>query len=74
VLTDLGLDRLRRASRTHLRGVAEHFLAAVDDDDLSRIERSMLAVADGVGPGGESDRCQAMAAVMRRTGDDASAD
>lgn len=55
VLTDAGLDRLRRASRTHLRGVAEHFLGAVDDVDLETIERSMQAVADRACPGGAPD-------------------
>src|SRR5690349_18919204 len=40
VLTQAGLDRLRRASRTHLRGIAEHFLSAVADVDLATIERS----------------------------------
>lgn len=49
VLTAAGLDRLRRASRTHLRGIDEHFLAAVDDADLSVIQRSMRAVADRAG-------------------------
>ncbi len=70
VLTEPGLERLRRASRTHLRGIGEHFLAAVDTDDLSIIERSMLAVAERVGPGGEVDRCQSMAAAIRLTSDD----
>ena len=50
VLTADGLDRLRRASRTHLRGIEEHFLAAVDASDLPVIARSMLAVADNAGP------------------------
>ena len=50
VLTAEGLDRLRRASRTHLRGIAEHFLAAVDEADLPAIERSMQAVAEHAGP------------------------
>jgi DNA-binding MarR family transcriptional regulator len=49
VLTPAGLDRLRRASRTHLRGIDEHFLAAVDDADLSVIQRSMRAVAERAG-------------------------
>jgi DNA-binding MarR family transcriptional regulator len=49
VLTTAGLDRLRRASRTHLRGIDEHFLAAVDDDDLSVIQRSMRAIAERAG-------------------------
>jgi DNA-binding MarR family transcriptional regulator len=51
VLTTAGLDRLRHASRTHLRGINEHFLAAVGPDDLSSIQRSMQAVADRAGPG-----------------------
>jgi DNA-binding MarR family transcriptional regulator len=51
VLTSAGLERLRRASRTHLRGIAQHFLAAVEDADIPTIERSMLAVADHAGPG-----------------------
>jgi DNA-binding MarR family transcriptional regulator len=55
VLTSAGLDRLRRASRTHLRGVAEHFLGAVDDADLAVIERTMQAVADRACPGGPPD-------------------
>ena len=54
VLTADGLDRLRRASRTHLRGIAEHFLAAVDEADLPTIERSMQAVAEHAGPGGDT--------------------
>ena len=55
VLTQAGLDRLRRASRTHLRGIAQHFLGAVDDVDLATIERSMHAVADRACPGGPPD-------------------
>ena len=70
VMTQAGLDRLRRASRTHLRGIGEHFLAPVEADDLVAIERSMLAVADAVGPGGEDDRCQSMAAAIRAASDD----
>ena len=54
VLTPAGLDRLRRASRTHLRGIDEHFLAAVDAADLPAIQRSMQAVADHAGPGGDA--------------------
>ncbi len=54
VLTPAGLDRLRRASRTHLRGIDEHFLAAVEPDDLPTIRRSMRAVAERAGPGDPS--------------------
>jgi DNA-binding MarR family transcriptional regulator len=45
-LTDAGLDRLRRAAPTHLRGIAEYFLAAIDADDLPVVERTMRDVAE----------------------------
>jgi DNA-binding MarR family transcriptional regulator len=51
VLTPAGLDRLRRASRTHLRGIDQHFLAALEFEDLAAIERSMRAVAERAGAG-----------------------
>ena len=38
-LTDSGYERLRRASPTHLRGVAEHFLDRLPPDDLAALER-----------------------------------
>jgi DNA-binding MarR family transcriptional regulator len=56
VLTERGLDRLRAASRTHLRGISEHFLAVVDPDALEVIERSMTAVARQAGPGEDDAR------------------
>lgn len=46
-LTDAGLARLRRASPTHLRGVAAHFLDRLSADDLAALERML----DGVGAG-----------------------
>ena len=36
---------MRAASRTHLRGISEHFLDVVDPADLESLERSMTAVA-----------------------------
>jgi len=58
VLTDRGLTRLRAASRTHLRGISEHFLAVVETDDLESLERAMSAVARQAGPGvGEPELC-----------------
>lgn len=58
VLTDIGLARLRAASRTHLRGISEHFLAVVDPGDVDTVERSMTAMARQAGPGlGEPARC-----------------
>jgi DNA-binding MarR family transcriptional regulator len=51
VLTERGLTRLRAASRTHLRGITEHFLAVVDPADMDTLERTMTAVARRAGPG-----------------------
>ncbi len=40
-LTDAGLRRLRDASPTHLRGVAEHFLDRLSADELRSLQRSL---------------------------------
>ena len=45
-LTDAGYDRLRRASPTHLRGVATHFLDRLSPDDLASLERMLAGVVD----------------------------
>lgn len=45
-LTEAGLDRLRTAAPTHLRGIAEYFLSAIEGEDLAAVERSMVCVAD----------------------------
>lgn len=45
-LTDAGLNRLRRAAPTHLRGIADYFLSAIETDDLEVVERTMRCVAD----------------------------
>lgn len=55
VLTERGLTRLRAASRTHLRGIDEHFLAILDGPDLAVIERAMSSVARRAGPGVGAD-------------------
>jgi DNA-binding MarR family transcriptional regulator len=58
VLTRRGLDRLRAASRTHLRGIDEHFLAVVDESELAVLERAMTAIARQAGPGaGDAELC-----------------
>jgi DNA-binding MarR family transcriptional regulator len=44
-LTDAGYERLRRVTPTHLRGVAEHFLDRLSDDELAAVERIMASVA-----------------------------
>lgn len=45
-LTEAGLNRLRTAAPTHLRGIAEYFLSAIEGDDLPVVERTMQCVAD----------------------------
>lgn len=45
-LTDAGYDRLRRASPTHLRGVAAHFLDRLSPVDLASLERILAGVLD----------------------------
>ncbi len=45
-LTEAGVNRLRTAAPTHLRGIADYFLSAIEGDDLEIVERSMRSVAD----------------------------
>ena len=45
-LTESGLKRLRIAAPTHLRGIADYFLSAIEEDDLQVVERTMECVAD----------------------------
>jgi DNA-binding MarR family transcriptional regulator len=45
-LTDAGLDRLRRASGTHLAGVVRHFAARLDANDLAAMERISRRLVD----------------------------
>ena len=47
-LTDAGLDRLRAAAPTHLRGVGEHFLDRMSPDDLASMQ-AILARLDPEG-------------------------
>jgi DNA-binding MarR family transcriptional regulator len=55
VLTPGGLDRLRSASRTHLRGVEAHFLAIPGSADLDAIGRGLAEVARQACHGGHPD-------------------
>lgn len=57
VLTSTGLDRLRAAATTHMRGIDNHFLAVVGAGDLPVIERAMRLLADAAGPQGERMNC-----------------
>lgn len=43
-LTAEGVARLRVASRTHLKGVHDYFLSALDGPELAVLERAMVAV------------------------------
>jgi DNA-binding MarR family transcriptional regulator len=47
VLTDVGLDRLRGAAPTHLRGIAEHVTSRLTDDELDLLMALMLKLGDG---------------------------
>lgn len=49
VLTEEGLDRLRRASRTHLRGIERYFVDVLPASELATIERSMNAISRATG-------------------------
>lgn len=46
-LTDAGLERLRRATPAHLRGVAKHFLDRLSDDDVAALERILVPIVEG---------------------------
>jgi DNA-binding MarR family transcriptional regulator len=50
VLTATGLDRLREAAPTHLRGISDHFLETMDATELAAVDRAMTAVLAGLGP------------------------
>ncbi len=51
VLTEAGLARLRAASRTHLRGIEDHFLDILDAGQLAAVGTAMQTVADRAGAG-----------------------
>lgn len=55
-LTAAGIERLRAAAPTHLRGIGEYFLAAIEADDLAAVERSMRRVGDRLCDALEAER------------------
>jgi len=57
VLTVAGLERLRAASGTHLRGIDAHFLNVVEPSDLPAIARAMRVVADRACHGADVPAC-----------------
>lgn len=50
VLTASGLDRLREAAPTHLRGISDHFLDTMSAAELAAVDRAMNAILAGLGP------------------------
>ena len=51
VITEEGMTRLRAASRTHLRGISEHFLEPIERTDVVALEGAMRAISVSAGPG-----------------------
>jgi DNA-binding MarR family transcriptional regulator len=47
-LTPTGLDRLRHAAPVHLRGVDDHFLSLIAEQDREGLVRALEAVVHGV--------------------------
>ena len=56
VLTTAGLDRLRAASRTHLRGIGDHFIDSIAPKDLEAVGRAMQDVIFELDPIAAEDR------------------
>lgn len=46
VITDAGVDRLRTASRTHLRGVSEYAVGGLSDDEAELLAALMTRMLD----------------------------
>jgi DNA-binding MarR family transcriptional regulator len=57
VLTPAGLDRLRAAAGTHLRGIDRYFVSALSPDDLDTISRTMRSVSERAGAASSNDAC-----------------
>lgn len=50
VLTPVGLERLRRASATHLRGIQRWFVTPIAAEDREAIERGLARVVTALAP------------------------
>jgi DNA-binding MarR family transcriptional regulator len=48
VLTEAGLERLRAASKVHLRGIEEYYFERVSEADQAVVGRVMAQVAEGL--------------------------
>ncbi|MFL5681092.1 MAG: MarR family winged helix-turn-helix transcriptional regulator [Chloroflexota bacterium] len=67
VLTPEGLERLRAAATTHLRGIDTYFLGALDERDLATLRRSMDSVSRRSGDEPETDIACAPPSSTRAT-------
>ena len=47
-LTDAGLERLRAASKVHLRGIDEYYFERVSEEDQAAVGRAMNEVVEGL--------------------------
>ena len=47
-LTETGLERLREASKVHLRGIDDYYFAGVSAEDQAVVERAMESVIEGL--------------------------
>lgn len=59
VLTGSGLDKLRAASATHVRGVERYFLDVLTGDELDAVERALDRVIDRAASGTSFEGCSA---------------
>jgi len=55
VLTVAGLNRLRAAAETHLRGIERYFVSALTAAELDTIARTMQSVSNRAGSGSAAD-------------------
>lgn len=58
VLTPAGLERLRAAAGTHLRGIDRYFVSALTADELDTISRTMRSVSDRAGAASSDEACE----------------
>ena len=48
ILTEAGLDRLRAASKVHLRGIDDYYFERVSEEDQETVGRVMTDVIEGI--------------------------
>ncbi len=55
VLTDAGVERLRDATPTHLRGVADYAVGRLADDEAARLDAILSLIVDDDDPSADAD-------------------